>query len=462
MTDVLSLPVAELSARYRSKKLSPVEVVERHLQRAEAVDKQFATFQLLTPDLAREQARASEARWRAGTPIGELDGVPVTIKDNLDVAGLPTRSGSRTTSAEPMLEDAPSVARLREAGAVFLGKTTLPEFGWKGITDSSLRGITRNPWNALHSSGGSTGGGAAALAAGVGTLVLGNDGGGSIRIPANFCGLFGIKPTFGRVPHVQSGLFCTLISNGPLARSVTDAVTMLRVLARPDDRDYYAVPAPEAGWLENLGAGIKGMKIGYSPTLQGIAPSPEVERAIATAVSIARDLGAEIEDVGPVLDPLRPIFEDHWRAGFGARLRQIPRDQWDLLDPGFRELAEAGLQVSAEALDRAESARAKLAEQMAMFHRRYSLLLAATTPTPAPVADILYNGPDYDRWQTAVPYTVPFNLTGQPAASLPCGVSDAGLPIGLQIIGPRFSEALILRASMALEAAIGFNTRARI
>jgi aspartyl-tRNA(Asn)/glutamyl-tRNA(Gln) amidotransferase subunit A len=462
MTDVLSLPVAELNARYRSKELSPVEVVERHLQRAGIVDKEFTTFQLLTPDIARDQARASEARWRAGTPIGELDGVPVTIKDNLDVAGLPTRSGSRTTSAEPVPEDAPTVARLREAGAVFLGKTTLPEFGWKGITDSSLRGITRNPWNASHSSGGSTGGGAAALAAGVGTLVLGNDGGGSIRIPANFCGLFGIKPTFGRVPHVQSGLFCTLISNGPLARSVTDAVTMLQVLARPDDRDYYAVPAPEAGWLDGLGTGIKGMKIAYSPALQGIAPSPEVERAIASAVSVARDLGAEVEDVGPVLEPLRPIFEDHWRAGFGARLRQIPRDQWDLLDPGFRELAEAGLNVSGEALDRAESARAKLAEQMAVFHRRYPLLLAATSPTPAPVADILYNGPDYDRWQTAVPYTVPFNLTGQPAASLPCGVSSAGLPIGLQIIGSRFSEALILRASMALEAAIGFNTRARI
>ncbi|WP_424627793.1 amidase [Bradyrhizobium sp. SYSU BS000235] len=462
MTDTVSLPVAELTARYRSKELSPTDVVEQHLQRAEVVDKQFATFQLLTPDLAREQARASEARWRSGTPIGELDGVPVTIKDNLDVAGMPTRSGSRTTSAEPVTEDSPSVARLREAGAVFLGKTTLPEFGWKGITDSSLRGITRNPWNASHSSGGSTGGGAAALAAGVGTLVLGNDGGGSIRIPANFCGLFGIKPTFGRVPHVQSGLFCTLVSNGPIARSVTDAATMLRVLARPDDRDYYAVPAPEAGWLDGLGAGIKGMKIGYSPALQGIAPSPDVERAIASAVSLARDLGAEVEDVGPVLDPLRPIFEDHWRAGFAARLRQISRDQWDLLDPGFRELAEAGLDVSGEALDRAESARAQLAEKMAAFHRRYSLLLAATTPTPAPVADILYNGPDYDRWQTAVPYTVPFNLTGQPAAALPCGVSEAGLPIGLQIIGPRFSEALILRASMALESAIGFDTRAQI
>jgi aspartyl-tRNA(Asn)/glutamyl-tRNA(Gln) amidotransferase subunit A len=158
-----------------------------------------------------------------------------------------------------------------------------------------------------------------------------------------------------------------------------------------------------------------------------------------------------------VLEPLRPIFEDHWRAGFGARLRDVPRDQWDLLDPGFRELAEAGLTVSGEALNRAEIARAKLAEQMAKFHRRYPLLLTATTRVTAPVADILYNGPDYDRWQVAVPYTVPFNLTGQPAASLPCGLSSEGLPIGLQVVGPRFSEPLVLRASQALESAIGFK-----
>ncbi|KAB0268419.1 amidase [Microvirga brassicacearum] len=457
--EILTLPVAELTARYRSKALSPVEVTEAHLERAELVDAQLAAFQLLTPDLAREQARASEARWRAGTPIGELDGVPVTIKDNFDIAGLPTRSGSLTTSDKPATDDMPSVARLREAGAVFIGKTTTPEFAWKGITDSALRGITRNPWNPAHSPGGSSGGGAAALAAGVGALALGNDGGGSIRIPASLSGLFGIKPTFGRVPHAQTGLFCTLASGGPIARSVADAAAMLQVLVQPDDRDYYAVPAPAPDWLGNLRAGIKGMRIGYSPALQGIEPSTEVSRAIAKAIELARELGAEIEDVGPVLEPLRPIFEEHWRAGFGARLRDVPRDQWDLLDPGFRELAESGLNVSGEALNRAEIARAKLAEKMAVFHRRYPILLTATTPVTAPRADILYNGPDYDRWQVAVPYTVPFNLTGQPAASLPCGLSASGLPIGLQVIGPRFAEGLVMRVSQALESAIGFDTR---
>jgi aspartyl-tRNA(Asn)/glutamyl-tRNA(Gln) amidotransferase subunit A len=457
--DILTLPVAELNARYRSKSLSPVEIAEAHLARAEVIDAKLAAFQLITPDLAREQARASEARWRADSPIGPLDGVPVTIKDNFDIAGLPTRSGSLTVSSRPAAEDMPSVARLREAGAVFIGKTTTPEFAWKGITDSALRGITRNPWNTAHSPGGSSGGAAAALAAGVGSFALGNDGGGSVRIPASLCGMFGIKPTFGRVPHAQSGLFCTLASSGPITRSVADAAAMLRVLVRPDDRDYYAVPPPAPDWLDNLQGGIKGLRIGYSPALQGIEPSDEVTRAVRAAVELARDLGAEVEDVGPLLEPLRPIFEEHWRAGFGARLRDVPREQWDLVDPGFRELAEAGLNVSGEALNRAEIARAKLMEQMARFHRRYPLLITATTRVTAPVADVLYNGPDYDRWQVAVPYTVPFNLTGQPAASLPCGLSTAGLPIGLQLVGPRFAEPLVMRASQALETALAFDSR---
>jgi aspartyl-tRNA(Asn)/glutamyl-tRNA(Gln) amidotransferase subunit A len=454
--DILSLSVTELSAGYRSKTLSPVEVVQTHLDRAMAIEPKITAFQLLTPDLALEQAEASQARWSVGKPLGELDGVPVTIKDNLDIAGLPTRHGSVTTSDQPALEDSPAVARLREAGAVFLGKTTTPEFAWKGTTDSTLRGITRNPWNTNHSSGGSSGGGGAALAAGVGALALGNDGGGSIRIPASFCGLYGIKPTFGRVPHRQYGLFSTIASNGPIARSVADAAAMLR----PDGRDYYAAPPPPAEWLAGLDAGIKGLKIAYSPALQGIEPDTHVARAIADAVALARDLGAEVEEIGPVIESLQPTFSDHWRAGFGARLRDVPREQWDFVEPGFRTLAEEGLKVSGEALHKAEIARAKLNERMAELHEHYPILLTATTPHTAPAAEVIYNGSHYDRWVDAVPYTVPFNLTGQPAASLPCGLSPDGLPIGLQVVGPRFAEALVLRVSQALETAIGFRTAA--
>lgn len=456
--DILLLSVAELTSRYQSKTLSPVEVAQAHLDRAMAVEPKIAAFQILTPDLALEQAKASQARWSEGKALGELDGVPVTIKDNLDIAGLPTRHGSQTTSDKPMREDSPAVARLREAGATFLGKTTTPEFAWKGTTDSTLRGITRNPWNTNHSSGGSSGGGGAALAAGVGTLALGNDGGGSIRIPASFCGLFGIKPTFGRVPHRQYGLFCTIASNGPIARSVADAAAMLRVLARPDSRDYYAAPPPSAEWLTNLGSGIKGLKIAYSPALQGIEPDAHVARAIADAIALARDLGAEVEEIGPVIEPLRPTFKDHWKAGFGARLKDVPREQWDLVEPGFRELAEEGMSVSGEALHKAEVARAKLYERMAELHERFPILVTATTPHTAPAADVIYNGADYDRWDDAVPYTVPFNLTGQPAASLPCALSPEGLPIGLQVVGSRFADELVMRVCQAFEVAIGPQT----
>ncbi|MXQ13604.1 amidase [Microvirga makkahensis] len=459
MADVLSLSVEELTAGYRSGAFSPVEVAQAHLDRAMAIDPKLAAFQLLTPDLALKQAEAALVRWRAGAPLGELDGVPVTIKDNLDISGLPTRHGSLTTPDRPASEDSPAVARLREAGVVFLGKTTTPEFAWKGTTDSKLRGITRNPWNIDYSSGGSSGGGGAALAAGVGALALGNDGGGSIRIPASFCGLFGIKPTFGRVPHRQYGLFCTTASNGPIARSVADAATMLRILARPDGRDYYAAPPPPAEWLANPDSGIRGLKIAYSPALQGIEPDAHVARAIGDAVALARDLGAEVEEVGPVIAPLHMnmTFIDHWKAGFGARLRDVPREQWDLVEPGFRTLAEEGLSVSGKALHEAEIARAKLYEVMAALHERFPILLTATTPHTAPAADVIYNSAGYDRWTDAVPYTVPFNLTGQPAASLPCASSPEGLPIGLQVVAPRFADELVMQVCQVLETAIGFQ-----
>ncbi len=457
MADLLSLSVEELTACYQSGALSPVEVAQAHLNRATAIEPELAAFQLLTPDLAMKQAEAALARWRAGAPLGELDGVPVTIKDNLDISGLPTRHGSLTTSDYPASEDSPAVARLREAGAVFLGKTTTPEFAWKGTTDSKLRGITRNPWNTDYSSGGSSGGGGAALAACVGALALGNDGGGSIRIPASFCGLFGIKPTFGRVPHRQYGLFCTTTSNGPIARSVADAAAMLRILARADGRDYYAAPPPPAEWLTNLNSGIRGLKIAYSSALQGIEPDAHVARAIGDAIALARDLGAEVEEVGPVIAPLHMTFVDHWKAGFGARLRGVPREQWDLVEPGFRSLAEEGLSVSGKALHEAEIARAKLNEMMAALHERFPILLTATTPHTAPAVDVIYNSAGYERWGDAVPYTVPFNLTGQPAASLPCALSPEGLPIGLQVVASRFADELVMQVCQSLEAAIGFQ-----
>ncbi len=454
-----TLPALDaLAAAYRADPALPVTVAERELARIAALEPSLHAFQLVDRAGAMAAAEASAARWRSGQPLGALDGVPLTIKDNIDVAGLPTRHGSLTTPEGPAKADAPVAARLREAGAVILGKTTLPEWGWKGITDSRLRGAaTRNPWDPTRSSGGSSGGAAAALAAGVGALAFGNDGGGSIRIPASFCGLYGLKPTTGRVPHhPMEGVHATLVAGGPIARRVRDAVAMLAVMAQPDDRDWYGLPPAASGWLAEMRSRMAGLRIAYAPRLGWVEPSPAVLAAVEDAVARFRNAGAVVTEVGSLIDPLEPVFGRFWIAGFAQRLRGIPRERWDELDPGFRALAEAGLAVTAGELLAAEVARARLARRMAVLYRDHDLLLTPTTPDPAPLAETVYHGPGYSRWR-AVAYVLPFNLTGQPAATLPCALTEEGLPVGLQLVGPRYAERLVLEASLGAEALLGFE-----
>jgi aspartyl-tRNA(Asn)/glutamyl-tRNA(Gln) amidotransferase subunit A len=454
--DICYLPLAELGRRYAAGTLSPVAVAERHLERIARLEPHLNAFQIVDRDGAMAAAHAAEARWRGENPRGPLDGVPVTIKDNVDVSGLPTRHGSTTTPEAPAAADSAVVARLREAGAVILGKTTLPEFGWSGLTDSRLKGVTRNPWDVSRSSGGSSGGSAAAVAAGIGTIAFGNDGGGSIRVPSSFCGVFGIKPTFGRVPHVQEGLFATLVAGGPIARSVADASDTLAVMARPDDRDWHALPPPADGWLDDLAPRLTELRLAYAPKLGGAEPDAAVLACVDQAVNTLRRHGARIEDVGPVIAPLRPVFEAFWFAGFARRLRTIPRERWDELDPGYRRLAEQGLGIDVTAVLAAEAARAALGRDFLALHRTYDLLLTPTMPHPAPPADTAYHSQGYDRWRDSVPFTLPFNLTGQPAASLPCGITEDGLPVGLQVVGPKYAERKILEACLAIEAVLGF------
>jgi aspartyl-tRNA(Asn)/glutamyl-tRNA(Gln) amidotransferase subunit A len=457
--DLAFLSIAELNQHYTAGSLSPVEVAELHLRRIGQLDPHLRAFQLVDAEGARTQAHASHARWRSGSALGPLDGIPVTIKDNVDWKGFPTRHGSLTTPDTPAAADSPVVARLREAGATLLGKTTLPEFGWKGVTDSKLLGVpTRNPWNLARSPGGSSGGGSAAVAAGIGTIAFGNDGGGSIRGPAALAGVFGIKPTFGRVPHhLQEGQFATLVAGGPLARSVTDAATTLEVMAQPDDRDWFALPPPAPDWLAGLKPTLKGMRIGYAPNLGGAEPDPAVRHAVDTAIVQLREAGAIIEDVGPVFDPLKPAFEPYWTAGMARRLRTMPRAQWGDLDPGFLALAEQGLQVDVATLLASEVARATLGRRMAEFHRAYPVLLTPTMIRLPPPVETIYHAPDYDRWKVGVPYTLPFNLTGQPSASILCGVSADGLPVGLQVTAARYQECLVLEACLAIEQVMAFG-----
>jgi aspartyl-tRNA(Asn)/glutamyl-tRNA(Gln) amidotransferase subunit A len=441
---VLLLSVAELTARFAARTLSPVDMAALHLAHARALEPRLNAFQLIDEVGAMAAAEASAARWKAGA-AGPLDGVPMTVKDNVDMAGLPTRSGSTTTPATPATGDAPVVARLREAGAVFLGKTTLPEFGWKGITDSTLRGAaTRNSWDTSRSPGGSSGGAAACVAAGVGTVAFGNDGGGSIRLPASLSGVFGIKPNFGRVPHhPMEGLFATLLAGGPMTRCVADAVATLAVMVQPDDRDWHALPAPAPSWLDGMQPRLAGLRIALSMDLGGVAPDAAVQIGIGHAVATLRANGAEITEVGPVIAPLEPVFDGFWKAAFAHKLRQLPRERWDELDPGYRRVAEMGLHVGIGALLDGQAARARLHNDFAELFRHHDLLLTPTTPHTAPPADIAYHSQGYDRWRDGVPYTLPFNLTGNPAASIPCGLSADGLPVGLQVVAPMFAERRI-------------------
>ncbi len=456
MDEVFEYPtVSELIRAFRQGRLTPEEATDAALARIKATEPTLNAFQLIDEPGAREAAAASAKRWAEGRPLGPMDGIPLSIKDIVATKGWPTLSGSRTVDSNgPFDEDAPAIARLREGGAVILGKTTTPEFGWKGMTDSPLAGITRNPWNPGHTPGGSSGGAAASLAAGVGAIAHGTDGGGSIRIPSNYCGLYGIKPTYGRVPHTPNDRpFSTISTSGPIARTVTDAALFLNVVTQPDDRDHRALPPDSRDYRIGLDDGVRGLRIAYAPALGGAEVADDILAATGEAARVFGELGAVVEDVGEVIAPLQPRFESYWLAGFATRVRGMAEEKRALLEPDFRTLAEAGLEVDLAEYLRGEAERVVLGLEFAALHRDYDLLLTPTQPTLPPTVETRYHSPEFDRWRHAVPFTVPFNLTGQPAATIPCGVSESGLPIGLQIIGPRFADHLVLRASRAYEAA---------
>ncbi len=451
--------VHTLLAAYRRKEVSPVEVVDEHLARIAALEPQLNAFVVVDTEGARAAAAASADRWARSEPQGDLDGVPVTVKDIVAMKGFATSEGSTVSSDEPAAEDCPPVARMREANAVFLGKTTTSEFGWKGMTDTPRFGITRSPWDLDHTPGGSSGGAGASLSAGIGVMAHGSDGGGSIRIPSSYCGLVGLKPTFGRVPQAPVGSpFVSLVSNGPLVRSVEDAALLLNVMSRPDIRDWHAVPHDRRDWRVGIHDGLAGLRIGYSETYGGAEVEPEVSQVCRTVLDRLSDAGVSVTDVGPVIAPLRPQLEGYWKAGFGARLASIPSDRWDDLDPGFRELAQDGMAFDVHQMSAANGVRAQLVEDMRRFHLDYDILLTPTMPTLPPPVDVIYHSAGFDRWDHAVPYTVPFNYTGQPAASIPAGVAGApALPVGLQVVATHFREDLVLRAARAILDLTGWS-----
>ena len=453
MSALHELTATELVERYRQRTLSPVEVAKAVLARIEKLNPRFNAFNLVSDSIVRD-AEESEKRWHAGQPRGLLDGVPVSVKDIILTKGWPTLRGSKTVDAKgPWNDDAPVTARLREHGAVLLGKTTTPEFGWKGVTDSPLTGITRNPWNPDKTPGGSSGGAAAALAAGMGPLALGTDGGGSIRIPCSFTGLFGIKASFGRVPAWPLSPFGTVAHVGPMTRSVADAALMLNVIALPDARDWHALPYEARDWRMGLDHGVQDLRIAYSPDLGYASVDPEVASIVRDAVKVFSDLGAKVEEKNPGFENPLPIFRTHWFSGASFLLKSIPAEKRKLIDPGLAQVGAEGAKIGADEILDAQMKRGALGAQMNRFHRDFDLLVTPTLAVPAFEAGREFPDNGSNRWTDWTPFTYPFNITQQPASSIPCGFTKSGLPVGLQIVGPRYADGMVLRASRAFESA---------
>ena len=459
MTELTELTAVRLVEGYRKGEFSPVDVARAALRRAEEVQPATNAFVRVEADAALAQAEESAGRWRRGEPAGLVDGVPVSVKDILLMRGGPTLKGSRTIDPQgPWDEDAPSVARLRDHGAVFLGRTTTPEFGWKGVTDSPASGVTRNPYDLSRTAGGSSGGSAAAVALGAGPLSLGTDGGGSVRIPGAFCGIFALKATYGRVPLYPASAFGTLAHVGPMTRDAADAALMMDVISGSDARDWSELGPAAGSYVDGLAGGMKGLRVAYSPSLGGqVAVQPGVAAAVRRGVEGLASLGAYVEEADPdFTDPVE-AFHVLWFSGAARVTQRLGPDQRKLLDPGLREICDQGARFSALDYLAAVDVRMDLGRRMGRFHESYDVLVTPTTPITAFEAGAeVPHGSGHRRWTGWTPFTYPFNMTQQPAATVPVGTDETGLPVGLQIVAARHRDDLVLRTAHALyESGIG-------
>ena len=453
-TEIADLSATEMVDRFRRRELSPVDTARACLERIHQYNPIVNAYCLVDEESTLEEARRSEARYGMGEPLGPVDGVPVAIKDVYLNKGWPNLKGSKIVDPNQKWDqDAPAVAALRRGGFVPLGKTTTPEFGWKGVTDSPLCGVTRNPWDPDKTTGGSSGGSAAAPPLGMGPLALGTDAGGSIRIPAGFSGLVGHKPTQGRCPIWPQSPFGALAHPGPLAWTVEDAALLLNLMAEPDPRDP-TLPPPAVDYLDALAHGIRGARLAFSPTLGYVNVDDEIAATVAEAVRAFEDLGATVEEHDPGFPNPAEAFDVLFYGGAANALRDIPGEKRALMDPGLVEVAEWASDLSLLDYLAAQNERMALMVHMSRFHEYYDLLVTPTLPIPAFKAGLeVPDGWPAKRWPSWTPFTYPFNMTGQPACSVPCGFTKAGLPIGLQIVGARHNDALVLRAAHAYQQA---------
>ncbi len=456
-TDLNWLSATEQAALIRRKKVSPVEIVDALLTRIDKVNPRLNAFVLINADAARREAKSAErAVGKRGARLGPLHGVPFGVKDLVVTRGVRTTFGTPLYRDNVPGEDAPIVERLRAAGGIMVGKTNTPTFGWIGATHNLIFGPTRNPWHLDRTPGGSSGGASAAAAAGLGALHVGTDGGGSIRIPASFAGIYGFKASYGRIPlHPPSGAW-SLSHVGPMTRTVADAALMLDVCAGPDERDPYSLPADGARFSRGLGGTLAGLRVAYTDDL-GFAEvvDPEVSAVCARAAKAFRELGCRVDEVQPKWPSMMECWEQIFCGGIATRMAPY-LDQRDLVDPGLLRLIEATLKNPPTRYVQAWFDRLNWWQHPRAFFERYDLLLTPTIACPpfkvgldTPGA-IAGRAVSFYGW---IPFTPAFNLTGQPAASVPCGFTKDGLPIGLQIVGRRFADTLVLRASAAFERA---------
>ena len=459
MTDLTQFTAIQLLGLYRSGEASPVEATQAVLQRIARLNPLLNAFCLIDEAAAMASARQSEARWqahrRSGAGVLSLDGVPMSIKDLILTQGWPTLRGSKTVNPDqPWEVDAPVTARLREAGAVLLGKTTTPEFGCKGETNSLLTGISRNPWNPARTPGGSSGGASAAVSAGLGPLAIGTDGAGSVRIPAAFCGNVGFKPSFGRVPAYPLSPFGSVAHLGPHAMTVEEVALLMNAIALPDARDWTSLPFDGVDYLAGLKGGVKGLRVAYSPTL-GYAKNvdPEIAAATAQAAKHLQDLGAVVEQVDPLTEDPLDISTGLWFAGAYQVWQTLNPSQQALTDPDFKSQAELGAQLDANAIHALTQRRGVLGSHLRQFMQRFDLILTPSTAVTAfkalPAGHSVMNSAAMLGW---TPFSYPFNLSQQPAISLPCGLTLDGLPMGVQLVGKMFGDAKLLQAAQALQA----------
>jgi aspartyl-tRNA(Asn)/glutamyl-tRNA(Gln) amidotransferase subunit A len=447
------LSAVELAAAIRTRKISPIEVTESILARIERCNPAINALVTVATGAALCAARKAEEALMRGEDVGALHGVPLHVKDNLYVADSRTTFGSKLFETNVTSDDCPAVSRLRAAGAILIGRTNTPEFGWKGVTDNRLFGPTRNPWNTALTPGGSSGGAAAAVAAGMGPIGIGTDGGGSLRIPASFCGVVGFKASFGRVPNWPGSAGALLRHIGPITRTIADQALALDLLAGPDSRNLLSLPPAARGFAASLDDGIRDKRIGYTPDFGYAEVEPETASICRRAAERFAESGAHVEEVS--LDWRDPYEE--WRILFYGTVASMIESKLpthaELLDPGLKRVVEQGLELRGVDVARALAARHEFWERVRRFYERFDLLISPTLSV-APFA-VGQNDAAIDdlppvplRWTR---FTYPFNMTGQPAISVPAGWTESGLPVGLQIVGDRFGDLLVLQASRAWE-----------